>query len=59
MQRNLVESLATLPVYDSMTSVSRDLRVDDRVVESVFESSGIDMTPYGGFGVAQGGRDWC
>ena len=23
-----------------MTSVSRDLRVDDRVVESVFESSG-------------------
>lgn len=57
MQRNLVESLATLPVYDSMTSVSRDLRVDDRVVESVFESSGIDITPYEWiWRVAQGGE---
>ena len=57
MQRNLVESLATLPVYDSMTSVSRDLRVDNRVVESVFESSGIDMTPYEWiWRVAQGGE---
>ena len=57
MQRNLMEALATLPVHDSMSSVSKDLRVDEKLIESTFESIGIDITPYEWiWRVAQGGE---
>ena len=56
MQRNLVEALATLPIHDSMASVTKDLRIDGDLVESIFESSGVAMTPFEWiWRVAQGG----
>ena len=56
MQRNLTEALGTLPVHDSMASLEHDLRVDKNLIESTFESIGIEMTPYEWiWRVAQGG----